>query len=105
MSNAMLEHVNITVPDPEATARTLCEIFDWHIRWSGSAIMGGRSIHVGNDESYVALFAPDGSVDGRTGSSYGTAGALNHIGVTVEDLDATEKRVRENGFEPYSHAD
>lgn len=27
-----LEHLNVTVPDPKATAQMLVEIFDWHIR-------------------------------------------------------------------------
>ena len=31
---------------------------------------------------------------------------LNHLGVVVvEELDATERRVRAAGFETYSHAD
>lgn len=32
---ATLEHVNLTVPDPDATAAWLCEVFGWHIRWQG----------------------------------------------------------------------
>ena len=32
MSQAMLEHVNVTVSNPEQTAAMLCELFDWHIR-------------------------------------------------------------------------
>ena len=35
MSQAMLEHVNVTVTDPEKTAALLCELFDWRIRWQG----------------------------------------------------------------------
>jgi catechol 2,3-dioxygenase-like lactoylglutathione lyase family enzyme len=30
---------------------------------------------------------------------------LNHVGVVVEDLDATEAKVRAAGFAPHSHAD
>ena len=29
--------MNITVPDPDATAALLCELFGWHIRWQGPA--------------------------------------------------------------------
>lgn len=103
MASVILEHVNVTVADANATAQTLCDLFGWRIRWSGSAL-GGRSVHVGNDECYVALYSPAEKVGARPGNSYSTAGAMNHIGVTVEDLDSTEIRVRENGFEPYSHA-
>ena len=30
---------------------------------------------------------------------------LNHIGVTVGDLDSAETRVKSAGYTPYSHAD
>ena len=41
----------------------------------------------------------------RPGESYDTAGGLNHLAVVVEDLDATEARVRAEGIETHSHAD
>jgi catechol 2,3-dioxygenase-like lactoylglutathione lyase family enzyme len=104
MTGAQLEHVNVTVPDAEATAELLCELFDWKIRWKGEAIHGGRSVHVGSRDSYVALYSPAGKLK-EQGSTYKSVGAMNHIGVTVDDLDATETRVRQAGFEPYSHAD
>lgn len=104
MTAAQLEHVNVTVPDAQATAEMLCSLFDWKIRWAGDAIHGGRSVHVGGDDSYVALYSPSGKLR-EHGSTYNAIGAMNHIGVTVDDLDAAETRVREAGFEPYSHAD
>ncbi len=58
MSSANLEHVNVTVSDPAKTADMLCDLFDWHIRWSGDSINGGRTIHVGTKGSYVALNPP-----------------------------------------------
>ncbi len=39
------------------------------------------------------------------GDSYTAPGALNHVGVVVEDLEATEARVVAAGFKPHSHAD
>lgn len=101
---ATLEHANVTVSDPAATAAWLGDVFGWQIRWQGGAIHGGTSYHVGGADSYVALYTPvkaleDGSV------SYETRGGLNHIGVVVDDLDATEARVKEQGFTPHNHAD
>lgn len=32
-------------------------------------------------------------------------GGLNHVGVVVADLDATEARVKAQGFATHSHAD
>ena len=65
MTGAVLEHVNITVPDAVATADLLCELFDWKIRWQGSAIHGGMSVHVGNESSYLALYSPTGELAER----------------------------------------
>ena len=103
-----VEHVNLTVPDPRATAELLARIFGWRIRWQGGAIHGGTSVHVGGEGSYVALYSGDPAVplrnDGERGN-YSRLGGLNHIGVVVADLDATEARVREEGLETHSHAD
>lgn len=60
MNSAILEHVNVTVSDPEKTATLLSDLFNWHIRWSGDSINGGKTIHVGSEGSYVALYSPGG---------------------------------------------
>ena len=58
MPYPILEHVNMTVADPERTAALLCELFDWKIRWHGSAMNGeGMTYHVGSENSYLALYA------------------------------------------------
>lgn len=100
----LLEHSNFTVPDPDQTAAWMCEVFGWTIRWSGAAIGGGRSVHVGTDTHYLALYRPKRTPD-RIDSSYDVIGGLNHIGLVVEDLDAAEARVKAAGFETHSHAD
>ena len=99
-----IEHLNFTVPDPKATASWLCDVFGWHIRWEGDAIHGGRSIHVGTDDTYVAVYNP-GKPIGEGDNNYYKTGGLNHLGITVDDLDATEARVKAAGFDTYSHAD
>ena len=104
MTRTTLEHVNFTVKDPDATAQWLCEVFDWRIRWAGDAIHGGRSVHVGGDDAYVAVYNP-GKASPGTDDSYHTLGGLNHLGLVVDDLDATEARVKAAGFAPHSHAD
>ncbi len=104
MSNVRLEHVNVTVADPDKTAAWLCDVFGWHIRWQGDAIDQGRSIHVGEDDSYIAIYNP-GSETGRAKNSYGTRGGLNHIAVVVDDLEAIETRVKGAGFTPGRHQD
>ena len=56
MKGAALEHVNLTVSNPEKTAAWLCELFGWKIRWQGPAIDGGMSIHVGTDDVPLGIF-------------------------------------------------
>jgi predicted enzyme related to lactoylglutathione lyase len=93
-----IEHVNLTVSNPERTARMLEQLFGWQVRWDGPTRAGGRTIHVGSENAYVALcsgnnvtFTEDNFLKGRP---------LNHIGVEVEDLDVTHARVVEAGLQP-----
>lgn len=65
----------------------------------------GRTIHIGTDAGYVALFSP-GETATADVDTYRTAGMLNHLAVfTEEDIDAVEARVREAGFKPTNHSD
>ena len=52
---ARLEHVNVTVGDADRSAALLERLFGWRVRWSGPAMAGGRSVHVGPDDQYLAL--------------------------------------------------
>ena len=104
MATAFLEHVNVTVSDPQKTAKLLCDLFGWHIRWQGDSIDGGKTIHVGEEKSYVAVYTnPKAQSDASV--SYYTKGGLNHIAMVVDDLDATEKKVLAQGFETVNHGD
>ncbi len=105
MHSASLEHVNVTVSDPKATAELLCSLFDWKVRWHGDSQMGGHTYHVGNSSSYVAVYSYDGNPDPRQGHNSQVQGGLNHIGVVVNDLEAAEQRVRDAGYTPHSHGD
>ena len=96
-----LEHVNVTVSDPDRVAALLHDLFGWRVRWQGAAASGGRTIHVGADDFYLALYRPPNGAP----TSFGKGQPLNHIGVEVDDLDATEARVVAAGLEPFSHGD
>jgi len=104
MSAAIIEHINITVPNPESYAQKLCDIFDWHIRWSGPAMSEGFTVHVGGEDSYVALYASQESA-AKIDPNLSTPSALNHIAVTVEDLDATETKIIAAGYKTENHDD
>ena len=104
MSHATLEHVNYSTPDPEKTAAWMADVFGWKIRWQGPALETGFTMHVGDDARYLALYRPSTALK-SLGDTYRRKGGLNHIGVVVDNLDATEERVINAGFKPISHAD
>lgn len=100
-----LEHANITVVNPDELASKLCTLFDWRIRWAGDAIHGGRSVHVGTDDFYLALYRPGSEAKDKASSSYDQVNGLNHIGLVVDDLDAVLDRVRKAGYSPHGQED
>ena len=103
MAQNFIEHINITVSNPDRTADCLMRLFDWHVRWRGHAAKGGNTIHVGNEQFYVAVYALE---LGKTEPAGHRKGApLNHIGIVVHDLDDVERRVVAEGYEPCSNDD
>ena len=98
---AYLEHTNITVTDPDALAALLCSLFDWRIRWSGASINDGYSVHVGSDDSYLALYT-NNHVRRDPQRGHATLHNLNHVAVVVDDLDNVEAKVVNNGLEPFN---
>ncbi len=104
MAAGILEHANFSVSDPQKTADFLCTLFDWRIRWSGDAIHGGHTVHVGGQDSYLAIYA-QAEMRKAAPNDYRTVGAMNHIGVVVDDLDAVEARVVAAGFRTTNHGD
>ena len=99
----LLEHVNVTVKDPAATAAVLERLFGWHIRWQGPAKNGGFTVHVGTKDQYVALYTPPKGLQAAVDPGLYQSG-LNHIGLVVDDLDAAEARIRTAGYVPENHA-
>ncbi len=103
MAALRIEHVNVTVTDPERTAGLMEELFGWRVRWRGPARDGGYTVHVGSNEHYIALYTDRGA--SHAAEDFTKSRTLNHIGVEVDDLDASEARVVAAGLTPFSHAD
>jgi catechol 2,3-dioxygenase-like lactoylglutathione lyase family enzyme len=101
MHASRLEHVNVTVADPEQSAQLMQALFGWQVRWRGPALSGGRTVHVGSESQYLALYAPpQGQASAK---DFAKGQPLNHIGVEVDDLDDAEARVVAAGLRPFSH--
>jgi len=101
MSTPRIEHVNVTVSNPERAARLMEQLFDWQVRWQGPARDGGRTIHIGSDEHYIALYT--GRDAAYTAEDFAKGKPLNHIGIEVDDIAATEARVVAGGLQPFNH--
>lgn len=100
MPQGQIEHANLTVTDPERSAKLFKQLCGWHERWRGPSQSGGKTIHVGSASSYLALYTNDSA---RGGFKKGVP--LNHIGLLVDDLDAAEAVVVEAGLKPFGHDD
>ncbi|MEL7107904.1 MAG: VOC family protein [Pseudomonadota bacterium] len=103
MSKAILEHINMTVSDPDKTAQMLVDLFGWKVRWSGASLNNGRTVHVGNEDDYVALYSVGAPRQLGENENYAMAGAINHLGILVDDLDAAEQRILAHGIKTHSH--
>ena len=100
MPKGQIEHANLTVTDPDRSAEMFKQLCGWHERWRGPSMLGGRTIHVGSAESYLALYTSE-----KAKGDYSKGQPLNHVGLLVDDLAAAEKVVIAAGLEPFGHDD
>ncbi|AKH42290.1 catechol 2,3-dioxygenase-like lactoylglutathione lyase family enzyme [Altererythrobacter atlanticus] len=100
MHHGRIEHVNLTVTDPDRSAAFFSALFGWHERWRGEAMNGGETIHMGEEYSYLALYTDRGN---HAGQEKGRP--LNHVGLLVDDLEEAERIVIAHGLEPFGHDD
>jgi catechol 2,3-dioxygenase-like lactoylglutathione lyase family enzyme len=102
MSSLRIEHVNVTVTDPDRAAGMMERLFGWRVRWRGPALNDGYTVHVGTDDHYLALYTPRHTAPSEDDFAKGRP--LNHIGVEVDDIDSVEAKVLAEGLEPFNHA-
>ena len=99
-ARGLLEHANLTVSDPERSSALLQDLLGWHERWRGESAMGGWTIHVGDEMTYLALYT-----DRQDHAGQRKGRPLNPVGLEVDDLGAAERVVAEAGREPFGHGD
>lgn len=100
MAKGAIEHVNLTVSDIERSAALFERLLGWRQRWRGPAMSGGETIHVGEEQTYLALYS-----DGKDHSGQRKGQPMNHVGLKVDDLDGAERIVIEAGLSPFGHDD
>src|SRR5210317_969873 len=99
MKNSMyLEHANITVSNLEKSISFFKLAFpQFEIRGSGET-NGRKWIHLGNEDTYLALNTPTSSESIEKLKDYGIVG-INHLGFVVNDVDKVGSSLLEAGFE------
>jgi catechol 2,3-dioxygenase-like lactoylglutathione lyase family enzyme len=92
-----LEHANLIVRNIDATVRFLSAAFpEFEVRreWQRD---GRRGIHIGTDDTYVALNEASNEPAERWVPYEGKPG-VNHLGYEVDDVDALQRRLKSAGF-------
>jgi catechol 2,3-dioxygenase-like lactoylglutathione lyase family enzyme len=89
-----LEHANLSVRDVDAMIRFLRTAFpEFRVRYDTTGANGLRWVHIGTDETYIAL----NPTSAPRGTAVGDA-ALNHLGYEVDDVEALRSRLRAAGY-------
>ena len=100
MPTGTIEHTNISVTDPHRSADLFQQLLGWKIRWEGASMNNGHTIHVGDEDTYLALYTGE-----HVTGDYSKGQPLNHVGFLVDDLDAAERIVVQHGLKPFGHDD
>lgn len=94
-----LEHANLIVREIDATIRFLQTAFpEFRIRFDGTDTDGTRWVHIGTDETYVALTESTVDPEHRWVPYAGLPG-VNHLAYEVDDVDALRQRLAAAGYE------
>ena len=93
-----LEHANLHVKDLDAMLRFVQTAFpEFRIRGQGTSWTGARWVHVGSDDTYLALNEATEAPDAAW-QPYGGRPGLNHLGYAVDDAEAVRARLAQAGY-------
>ncbi len=94
-----LEHANLFVRDIDATIRFIQTAFpEFQIRYDGMDPRGFRWVHLGTDETYIALTQSPVESQDRWNPQARLTG-LYHLCYEVADVDAIRARLEAAGYE------
>ncbi len=93
-----LEHANLTVGDIEGMIRFLQTAFpEFLVRGEGISQDGSRWVHIGTEETYVALSPTKAEAEKRWMPCRGIPG-VNHFAYEVDDVEALRERMKSGGY-------
>jgi len=92
-----IEHANMIVRDVDATAKFLKTAFpEFRVRREGG-IGNDRWMHIGTDDTYIALNAAKAE-PAEVWKPYSGKPGVNHLGYEVDDAEALRERMRDAGY-------
>jgi catechol 2,3-dioxygenase-like lactoylglutathione lyase family enzyme len=93
-----LEHANLFVRDIDATIRFLQTAFpEFRIRFDGIDPRGFRWVHVGTDDTYIALTQSTVEPE-QPWTPYAGVPGVNHLAYEVDDVEALGERLKSAGY-------
>jgi len=94
-----LEHANLQVRDLDGMITFVQTAFpDFQLRGEGKSWSGGRWVHLGNDDTYLALTQAVHE-PAETWVPYAGKPGLNHLGYEVDDASSLRERMRAAGYQ------
>ena len=94
-----LEHANLIVRDTDATIHFLQTAFpEFRIRFDGRDPRGRGWVHIGTDDTYIALTQSMVEPEQRWTPYVGVPG-LNHLAYEVDDVEALRERLKSGGYQ------
>jgi catechol 2,3-dioxygenase-like lactoylglutathione lyase family enzyme len=93
-----LEHANLTVRDIEGMIRFLKTAFpEFKVRGEGISQDGGRWVHIGTQDTYIAL-SPAKTTPEKPWTPYRGFAGVNHLAYEVDDVEALRERMKSAGY-------
>lgn len=94
-----LEHANLHARNVDAVVAFLQSALpDFRVRRDDVSEDGRRWVHVGNDDTYVAVYQADGEL-AEPFVPYSGKPGVNHLGYVVDDAEALRARLAAAGYE------
>jgi catechol 2,3-dioxygenase-like lactoylglutathione lyase family enzyme len=93
-----LEHANLSVRDIEGVIRFLKTAFpEFAIRGEGKSRDGSRWVHLGTNDTYIAL-SPAKVESARQWVPYRGEPGVNHLAYEVDDVESLRARLKAAGY-------
>lgn len=92
-----LEHANVSVRDINGMIRFLQTAFpEFRVRGEGTSRDGTRWVHIGTNETYIAL--SESRVEPGSFRPYSGVPGVNHLAYVVDDVEALRQRLSAAGY-------